>query len=423
MHIDIQPDFPRGRTPLSLIVDDPCPFINPLYYFHLQVDRIPNPPHEKNIPLEFFQSFARWARERGIRGDFSVLPYPAGLGRIDRGLDGCDERELRGWIETAQEEITPGFDIHPELLTHTLALDLDTLRMRDVSEHHWIDVQDEPTLTRYFTTAMEILQSAGLPNNGLTQPCTFVGDEAMYARAILAAEKAVNGRKQTHNFLHLDASGSSVWPRVTLWNPEAGEAVVSVWSMADDIFWITQDEENVDTDARLDRHLTPDGMNGRIADLLRGGGPIVFHTHWQSLYSNGRRSGFRMMRDFVERLERRVLAGAERSSTSPGRPAQWRKLSELSAFIAAKTGFEYSAVETPAEVRATLSSPFPCREFTVRASLPWPYSRSEDLTVTLDERRLPYDGELREGSWKTDGAEVSVCFSMEGKHSLVVSRG
>src|SRR2546430_261937 len=127
MNVLIRPDFPRGRTPICLILDDPCPCINPLYYFRLQVDRIPSPP-------------------------------------------------------------------------------------------------DEPTLTRYFAEAMSILNSAGLPNNGLTQPCTFVGDEAMYARAILAAEKAVNGRTLTHNFLHVDSAGSQVWPRLSFWRPEAGEA-------------------------------------------------------------------------------------------------------------------------------------------------------------------------------------------------------
>jgi hypothetical protein len=422
MKISIEPDFPRGRVPLCLIVDDPCPYINPLYYFRHQVDKIADPPHERLIPLEFFQSFARWAHDAGIRGDFSVLPYPAGLGRIDDKLEGCSEAELRGWIETAQEWMTPGFDIHPEILTHTLALDLDTLQMRDISEHNWMDVQDEETLTRYFTFSMEILKNAELPNNGLTQPCTFVGDEAMYARAILAAEKAVNGRTQSHNFLHVDMSGTEVWPRITLWNPERGESIVSVWSAADDIFWMTQDRDDVDWERRLDKHLAPDGGSGRMVDLLHGGGPVVFHTHWQSMYSNGRRAGFQMMQSLVRRIEQWMLAGGETNGFLGRRPAQWRKLSELAEFVAARAGFNYTATETPNEVIATLNSPFPCREFTVRVALPWPYHRSEDLNVMLDGTQLPFDGDLKEGSWRTNGAEVSVCFSLGKEHALSIRR-
>ena len=423
MNVSIRPDFPRGRVPICLIVDDPCPCINPLYYFRLQVDGIASPPHERTIPLEFFQAWARWAHEAGVRGDFTVLPYPAGLGRIDRGLEGCGERELRGWIETAREWIMPGFDIHPEILTHTMALDLDSMRMRDISEHEWTDAQEEPALVRYFTEAMAILKAAGLPNHGLTQPCTYRGDEAMYARAILAAEKAVNGRTLTHNFLHMDANGSQVWPRLTLWNPERGEAVVSIWTATDDIFWITQDRDDVDIERRIDLHLTPDGRGGRLAALLHGGGPVVFHTHWQSMYSNGRRTGFEAMQALVRRLERWILEGAEDAGVPGRRPAAWQKLSELAAFMAARAGFRYSAAETPTQVQAALSSPFPCPEFTVRVALPWPYERAEELTVTLDGRRLPFDRTLREGSWDTDGAEISLCFSMISSHSLAVTRG
>ena len=35
---------------------------------------------------------------------------------------------------------------------------------------------------------MRIFQEAGLPNHGLTQPCSYRDDEALYAHALLAAD-------------------------------------------------------------------------------------------------------------------------------------------------------------------------------------------------------------------------------------------
>src|SRR5579883_358973 len=239
-------EAPNLRAPIALIIDDPAPCINPLWYFRHQVDKQERPAHERVIPLDFMRAWCDWVTESRIGGDFTVLPYPAGLGRIDKGLEGYDPGEVRAWIELAQTQIMPQFDIHCEILTHTNALDLTTWQMRPISEHDWMETQDEPTLTESFTTAMQILGEAGLPYHGLTQPCSYHGDESMYARAILAAEKKVNGRKVTHNFLHVDNVAPLVPPRVTYLDPAAGEAVVSIWAATDDYIWNTQTEGHAD---------------------------------------------------------------------------------------------------------------------------------------------------------------------------------
>src|SRR5262249_35750102 len=163
--------------------------------------------------------------------------------------------------------------IHCEILTHTNALDLKTWTLLSPSEHGWMESQDEATLTAYFATAMQILADAGLPNHGLTQPCYYSGDEAMYARAILAAEKRVNGRRVTHNFLHSDSVAPCVPPRITHLDPAAGEAVVSVWTGIQDYIWGTQERDHAkqsQTPEQLaDAYLTADGQSGRLAELLR----------------------------------------------------------------------------------------------------------------------------------------------------------
>src|SRR5918911_921086 len=145
MSLQITIEKPRLGIPASLIVDDPAPCINPLYYFRLQVDRERYDYHEQRIPLSFLERFIAVCRTRGIRGKFSVLPYPAGLGSILEGWDGCDRGELAAWLDLARAEIAPRFDITPEVLTHTRALDLRTRTLLAQPEHDWMAerTQDE----------------------------------------------------------------------------------------------------------------------------------------------------------------------------------------------------------------------------------------------------------------------------------------
>ena len=73
-----------------------------------------------------------------------------------------------------------------------------------------------------------------------------------------------------------------------------------------------------------DRYLTEDGRGGRLAQLFDAGTPIVFHTHWQSLYSNGRRTGLRVLGEVGRRV-----------ASAWGDGVRWVKCSGLAAEVAA----------------------------------------------------------------------------------------
>ena len=395
-------EHPNLRVPLALIVDDPAPCINPLWYFRHQVNRQAEPVYARVIPLDFMEAWCQWVQETGIRGDFTILPYPAGLGRIDDRLDGYDLGELRAWIALAQQAIMPQFDIHCEILTHTRALDLQTWQMLPLSEHEWTDAQDEPTLTNYFAAAMQILGEAGLPNNGLTQPCTYQGDESLYARALLAAEKRVNGRKVTHNFLHMDGVAHSVPPRLTHLDEAAGEAVVSVWCGTDDFIWNTQEpgapEAALSPETLADRFLTEEGTRGRLADLLRGGGPLVLVTHWQSLFSNGTRRGLDTYRVVAARIQ-----------TLLGRQVEWRKLSTIAQqFVAAQTA-RFTAQATADRVDIIVQCPFPADVLTFSVPMPWPLFTGPEVRVNGQPYAQVQDPQALEvGKWVMRGSVVTV---------------
>jgi len=104
------------------------------------------------------------AHKAGIAGAFTVLPFPAGLGRIDQNLRGYDECELKEWLNIARELLVPRFDIHPKALSSTLAVKLsDMSLLKNISEHAFLSGQDEQTLAIYLATASDILRKQVCP--------------------------------------------------------------------------------------------------------------------------------------------------------------------------------------------------------------------------------------------------------------------
>ncbi|HIE51431.1 MAG TPA: hypothetical protein EYP85_06695 [Armatimonadetes bacterium] len=312
----------KQPLPIALIVDDSCPCINPLWYFRRQVGGIAEPPYPRTIPVDFCQRFAEWAAESGVKGDFTVLPCPAGLGPLTEGLRGFPPAEVERWLSIVREWIMPRFDLHPEILTHTLALDLETKQLLPEAEHEWMSRQSQEGLTEYIAEAMRILREVGLPSNGITQPCSFSGDECAYARAIGAAERKVNGRNISHYFLHVAAQGSPPVPAVTWMDRGKGAAVVSIVSGTPDAFWRSMDEECA-AEELADVLLTADGRGGRLRELFEAGVPLVFHTHWQSLYSNGSEVGLRGLQETVRRIARHW-----------GSQVRWARISEIAGEVA-----------------------------------------------------------------------------------------
>lgn len=122
---------PLLRTPLALLIDDSCPVVNLGWHwiksrhdwrtrlhpgtepsgwerFHDKLSTM-----ESTVPADFVREWGEWCGEQGIRGKFSMVPFPAGVGRIDQSFPGHSERELREWLSVTREIIQPNFDITP----------------------------------------------------------------------------------------------------------------------------------------------------------------------------------------------------------------------------------------------------------------------------------------------------------------------
>jgi hypothetical protein len=322
------------RVPISFIVDDPP--INATYWLRRQpeemgiaeeprgdfgkfVHRWRDQEPSKIIPNAFWAKFIRWAKPAGVKGKFTVLPCPAGLGCIDDRVEGYSAAELSEWLGLVREEYAPLFDLTPEIMTHSMAWDLQNRRLLPVAEHVWMSRQTEEILTAYLAEALRILQNVGLHPTGITQPCSFSGDKALYARAVLAAMKQVCGLKRTFLFLDCDGQSNPVNSPVMLANPAKGEYVVSVVSAirGDEPFWASLYGDG-DVERMADYFISPDGRTGRFVDLLSTGSPIIFHSHGQTLFSNGTEKGFRSLQVVVERVARHL-----------GHRVRWLKMGEF----------------------------------------------------------------------------------------------
>jgi len=78
------------------------------------------------IPDDFVRKFGQWCGDQGVKGKYSVVPYPACVGRLDRELPGWTRKEVDASIELVRTLLLPNWDIHPEIVTHTWAIDTKT---------------------------------------------------------------------------------------------------------------------------------------------------------------------------------------------------------------------------------------------------------------------------------------------------------
>jgi len=323
-----------SRVPIAFIVDD-AP-VNAAYLARAQMQERGMPISTRGsfgqwlsrwqemakaavTPTDFWRRFIEWAQQAGVKGKFTFLPCPGGLGRVDRRVEGYTDAELADLLSLVRDECTKNFDITPEIFTHTLAWDAAKEKMLPITEWEWTYDKDEATLTEYMAGALRILRNVGITATGITQPCNFRGDEQVYARSVLGALKDVNGISRTFYFLHADGQSPRVPCPLSIADAERDEYVVSVTSgsRADEPFWDTIYGAG-EVDEMVEYFVTKDGTGGRLVELCRSGGPVVFHGHSTTLYSNGTEKGFAALKEVVRRVDEHL-----------GDAVQWMNMTEL----------------------------------------------------------------------------------------------
>jgi hypothetical protein len=404
---------PLARVPASLIIDDSTCLVN--------LNRFAVPqfaeafqgqgkydhdwrkwPHE--IPDSFVRKFGEWCGERGVKGKYSVVPYPACVGRLDRGLPGWTKKELDNSLNLVRTLLLPNWDIHPEMVTHTRVIDLNTghpypdINPNFMENWDWAVGKSVPQIADYLAYALQILKNVGLPCEGITTPGGF-GNRALpeLSQAVLLACRDVFATEIPHYFKFLISQGNeSVAPRIEYasgLDTADPKCVVRIIGCTGDWTggWDCSDKGDVD------KFITADLKRGRAVEIIERGEPCLLFGHWTGFYWHGEEHGFKVFQEAVRRITERY----------PN--LLWMKLTEVSRYWAAK---ELTRFDRAGEV-VSLRAPFGTPRFTVRIAA---RDKAVPKLVCLDKpialREAASLSKLQPGLWTRDGDGVIVCFDL-----------
>jgi hypothetical protein len=361
---------PATRVPVSFIIDDSTCLVNLNRFAMPQFDEAFGGKNKAfardwrswpvEIPDSFVRAFGTWCAEHGVKGKYSIVPYPACVGRLDRGLPGWTQRELADSIELVRTLMVPNWDIHPELITHTRVIDLSTGHpyadhsLAFMENWEWTTGRSADELTAYLAYALRILQNIGLPSEGVTTPGGF-GAKARPELSIAVGQAVRDVYKVDipHYFRDAVVAGpGSVAPRVENARDLDGadpRCVVSVVACTDDGFggW------DATPPGGVDKFITADLRSGRMVEVIERGDVAVMMSHWTGIYWNGQELGFKDFQEVVRRLHARFDN------------LVWMKLSEIARYAAARALTRIAA----AGGRVEFHAPFACPAFTVRVPL------------------------------------------------------
>ena len=408
---------PRARVPLSFIIDDSTCLVNLAHFCIPQFQEVfpeqykqPWRTLPREIPDAFVRKFGEWCHEHGVKGKYSVIPYPACVGWLDRDLPGWSRKELQESLDLVRTLMTPDWDIHPEMVSHTWAINPQTgraypERSAKFMENWGFTVGKSPDeMATYLGFALRILKNAGLSCEGVTTPGGF-GSRARpsLARGTLDACRDVFQVEIPHYFRDLYTDDRSVAPAVQLASGLDGpdpRCVVSIIGCTEDWFggWDGLTPGNVD------HMITVDGKGGRLPQVIARGEPAIMVCHWPGIYYNGEEVGFNIFKEAVRRL------------TTHYDMLIWMKLSEIARYWAAR---ELTTIERdPGRLR--FFAPFACPGFTLKLTT------RPDLrpSLTVKGAATPFTpvdslSKLEPGKCHRKGEELTLCFDLpKGSSSI-----
>lgn len=409
---------PYNRVPVSLIIDDSTCLVNMAYYGIPQFGEVFPEQYKQDwrklpreIPDSFVREFGEWSLENGVKGKYSIVPFPACTGWVSRFIPGWTERELKDSLNLVREVILPNWDIHPEMVSHTRVIDIRTGKPYPyatpeyMENWEWSQNKSADELAAYQVYALEILKEAGLPCEGLTTPGGYGGrNQNNLAISTLQAVRDVYGSEIPHYFRDMfTEKGRSVAPQVLhasgLDGPDA-ECVVSILGCAGDWFGGWDGLEPGD----VNRFITEDLQSGRMVEVIESGEPAVIVCHWPGVYFNGEKVGFNILKEVKKRLDQKYDN------------LIWMKLSEISRYWAAKELTTISSGNNSVLLKAPFSTP----GFTIKLNSS---VRNPRVKTGGEERplaRIKDAKDLKDASFYSDKNGSILCFDLKKGMSEVV---
>lgn len=412
---------PANRVPMSFIIDDSTCLVNLAHFGIPQFaeafpERYKQPwkslPRE--IPDAFVRTFGEWCHENGVKGKYSIVPYPACVGWVDRRMPGWSKKELEESLKLVRTLMMPDWDIHPEMISHTFVIDTKTGRpYKECSEQFmenfgWSQDKSADELAVYMSYALRILANVGLPCEGITTPGGFASKALPeLAQATLQSCRDVFHAEIPHYFRHLYTDERSVAPRVEYasgLNGSDPQCVVSIIGCTGDWFggWDGL------TPGSVNRLITEDLKGGRLPEIILRGEPAIMVCHWPGIYYNGEELGFYIFKEAVKRVHNGY------------NNIIWMKLSEIARYWAAKELTGIAVHENTLRFQAPFAAPLFTVEIAVRKkTVPWLLIKGKRVQL----KEAPNELSLDSGSWFRSDRGIIVCFDLPKGDSQVVFEG
>ncbi len=410
---------PYNRVPVSLIIDDSTCLVNMAHYGIPQFAEVFPEQYKqewrklpREIPDSFVREFGEWSHDNGVKGKYSVVPYPACTGWINRFIPGWTKRELNDSLKLIKEIILPNWDIHPEMVSHTRVIDIKTGKPYPsatpeyMENWEWSQNKSADELAAYQSYALSILKEAELPCEGITTPGGYAArNQNNLALSTLESVRDIYGAEIPHYFRDLyTEKDKSVTPEVLHASGLDGndpKCVVSVLGCTGDWFggWDGL------TPGSADRFISEDLQSGRMTEVIDSGEPAIMVCHWPGIYYNGEKTGFKVLMEVNRRLNQKYDN------------IIWMKLSEIARYWAAKELTSISSAENTIMLKAPYATP----GFTlkVKASVSKPRIKTcgqEKSLIKITSRK-----DIANGTWYQDGSGSILCFELgKGLNELIM---
>lgn len=413
---------PKDQVPISFIIDDSTPLVNMAHFGIPQFQEVFPDQYQQDwrqlpreIPDDFVREFRDYCQEHGVKGKYSIVPYPACTGWVDRFIPGWSKKELQESLKLVRETMQPDWDIHPEMISHTRVIDIKTGRPYPYAHENymenwgWSQDKSADQLGEYLAYALRVLKNAGLTCQGITTPGGFGSEnKENLAQGTLAAVREVYEEVDVaHYFRDLYTEpGKSVAPLVKYpadLHSNNPKCVVSVIGCTGDWFggWDGL------TPGSIDKFITADLSAGRMVEVIESGEPAIMVCHWPGIYYNGEKTGFKIFQEVVRRLEQKY-----------GK-LNWMKNSEIARYWAAK---ELTEIRFDGK-KISFYAPFAADNFTLQVNTPKvgkPVLQAKGQQVQL--KKVESKQQLKSGCYYQENEQLVVCIDLQkGDSELLIS--
>ena len=406
---------PQNRVPVSMIIDDSTTLVNMAHFGIPQFAEVFPDNYKQDwrklpreIPDSFVREFGEWCLDNGVKGKYSVVPYPACTGWVNQFIPGWTKKELQQSLDLIRKVIVPNWDIHPEMISHTRVIDLKTGRPFNyatpayMENWEWSQNKSTDELAAYQTYALQILKDAGLYCEGITTPGGYCGqNKDNLAISTLESVREVFGAEIPHYFRDLyTKKGISVAPQVRFasdLHSSSPKCVVSIIGCTGDWFggWDGLVPGNVD------KFISEDLQSGRMVDVIESGEPAIMVSHWPGIYYNGKKIGFSILKEIVSRLNQKY------------NNLKWMKLAEISRYWAAK---ELTAISINNNT-LKLIAPFAAPYFTLKVDIK---SKGPGFKDKNTFKKVSKTTELTENTFFNDNTSTILCFKLNKGETEIV---